>query len=163
VSRFLFDSIVFRFSTTRLHRISPYPSPTPEADSKNVTKPSTPEAAPVQKVAPPEPELELELQSEPPSVEETLAARRARRQAILAKYASEKQFEPEHVANGNGTQLPSTNDVGPPLSSEAAQDTMAEATTIGKPSRLIYLLLTNHFSQRKTGLNLLPPFLLASL
>ena len=37
--------------------------------------------------AAPEVEMELELTTSPTSVEETLAARRARRQAILAKYA----------------------------------------------------------------------------
>ncbi|TBU29290.1 hypothetical protein BD311DRAFT_276559 [Dichomitus squalens] len=43
--------------------------------------------APSQPQAASEPEMELELPRSPPPVEETLAARRAKRQAILAKYA----------------------------------------------------------------------------
>ncbi|KAI0074693.1 kinase-like protein [Panus rudis PR-1116 ss-1] len=52
------------------------------------TNVSTRPATPPPPTPDPEPEPELELQISPPPVEETLAARRARRQAILAKYAS---------------------------------------------------------------------------
>ncbi|KAF7791035.1 hypothetical protein EIP86_001994 [Pleurotus ostreatoroseus] len=58
---------------------------------------SQPEPTPSQPVEQPEPELELT--TSPPSVEETLAARRARRQAILAKYA--------HMDNINTSQTAS--------------------------------------------------------
>lgn len=72
---------------TLVNRISPR--------SSTHTQPA-PAAAPSTE-PPREPELELTIS--PPSVEETLAARRARRQAILAKYA--------HMDNINTSQTAS--------------------------------------------------------
>jgi hypothetical protein len=65
---------------THFHRISAPETPEPLEPLQS--------ARPVEVVSAPEPELDLELAT-PPPVEDTLAARRARRQAILAKYAEQ--------------------------------------------------------------------------
>ncbi|EPS98350.1 hypothetical protein FOMPIDRAFT_1148904 [Fomitopsis schrenkii] len=72
--------------------ISPRQSPRPRPKTMSrdgpthppLKAPAQPHPAPPPK---PEPEPELELTTEAPPVEQTLAARRAKRQAILAKYA----------------------------------------------------------------------------
>lgn len=64
-------------------RISPRHSPVP-SPPVGEAQPSSPKHVEPQK---PELEVELDLPTSPPPVEETLAARRAKRQAILAKYA----------------------------------------------------------------------------
>ncbi|THH21241.1 hypothetical protein EUX98_g8425 [Antrodiella citrinella] len=61
-------------------RISPHPSPLSPATTRGPSPPPAPKQEP-------QPDVELELPISPPSVEETLAARRAKRQAIMAKYA----------------------------------------------------------------------------
>ena len=79
-------------------RISPRHSPAPLSSSEQRTGasqlPSSTASAPAPE---PEPELELDLNS-PPPVEDTLAARRARRQAILAKYAGTASINTSQTA-----------------------------------------------------------------
>ncbi|KAJ3553134.1 hypothetical protein NM688_g3777 [Phlebia brevispora] len=71
--------------------ISPRQSPrTQAAQPTSTAPPPTPSQS--------EPEAELELTTSPPSVEETLAARRARRQAILAKYAHTQSINTSQTA-----------------------------------------------------------------
>jgi len=68
-----------------MSRISPRytQSPTPSARGDQISKPpEIPQQLPVEP-----PEMELDLPGSPPPVEDILAARRAKRQAILAKYA----------------------------------------------------------------------------
>ena len=68
-----------------MSRISPRytQSPTPSAKEDQFSKPlEIPQQPPVEP-----PEMELDLPGSPPPVEDILAARRAKRQAILAKYA----------------------------------------------------------------------------
>ncbi|KAL0062659.1 U4/U6 small nuclear ribonucleoprotein prp4 [Marasmius tenuissimus] len=62
-----------------LFRISPRNSPQPRL-TKDLPAPPPPVEEPL-------PEMELDLAPSPPPVEETLASRRAKRQAIMAKYA----------------------------------------------------------------------------
>jgi hypothetical protein len=83
------NMLIIRGFDTHTHRISPHPlrgsSPVP------TRTPTTSESKPplttlVLHHTPPQPEPELELATSPVPVEVTLAARRAKRQAILAKY-----------------------------------------------------------------------------
>ncbi|CAK5263956.1 unnamed protein product [Mycena citricolor] len=67
---------------TALHRISPRPR------SVSIATPPPVTPAPEQPTMQVEPELELELAPSPPPVEQTLAERRARRAAILARHTS---------------------------------------------------------------------------
>ncbi|KAI0927771.1 hypothetical protein AcV7_009483 [Taiwanofungus camphoratus] len=64
--------------------ISPRPSRGSSPVPSQSARPSSPPAPPPQLRS--EPDIELDLSTSPPPVEQTLAARRARRQAILAKY-----------------------------------------------------------------------------
>lgn len=66
-------------------RISPRGSPRTQLSSAAPTR--APSPPPVASTTPDQ-DLELEMLTSPPSVEETLAARRAKRQAIMAKYAN---------------------------------------------------------------------------
>jgi serine/threonine-protein kinase PRP4 len=69
-------------------RISPHhsPEPSPKAEDAQLLK-SSHETTSAPVPAPVEVEMDLEIPSSPPPIESTLAARRAKRQAILAKYA----------------------------------------------------------------------------
>ena len=66
--------------------MSPRPSRGASPPRSRGARPPTTKAPPRPQPAP-EPEMELELPSSSPPVQETLAARRAKRQAIMAKYA----------------------------------------------------------------------------
>jgi hypothetical protein len=118
-----------------LGRISPRNSPEPPASASSlavVTPPqsnasivaqsgSTPAPPPISQQPNPELELELEVAS-PPPMEDTLAARRARRMAILAKYSTAPSVDtsadastaaspapPLSVTPSDASQLPSTS------------------------------------------------------
>ena len=76
------------YANLLVYRISPRPSTSPppsEAKDQPLAKP-VPEPGPKQPVGPTA-EMELDLPPSPPPVEDVLAARRAKRLAILAKYA----------------------------------------------------------------------------
>ncbi len=120
---------IFDFDT-HTHRISPHPlrgsSPSPRK------MPSTLRSHPPSSVPPPnttlatQPEPELELATSPVPIEVTLAARRAKRQAILAKYAG--------VASVNTTQAsPSpgpSSAVQPPPPSAVVSDPQSQRHSI---------------------------------
>lgn len=112
-------------------RISPRPSsrqvstPPPLSATRRSSLP--PSSSPLQ---PPQPEPELELTSVGPSVEETLAARRAKRQAIMAKYAGiasqgvSPSPGPSSAVEPPPNLLPVSNDFSQPYS---AGETPAES------------------------------------
>lgn len=102
-------------------RISPRHSPAPAQQPQGSL--STTATAPPPPAPEPEPELELEIVTSPPPVEETLAARRARRQAILAKYAGISSI------NTGETATPS------PGPSSAAEPHTAVSTVSNPPSQ----------------------------
>lgn len=77
---------------TLFPRISPRHSPVP----MDISKPATAEQPAAEKK--PETETELDLVTTPPPVEDTLAARRARRQAIMAKYAGVSSINTSQAA-----------------------------------------------------------------
>jgi serine/threonine-protein kinase PRP4 len=101
-------------------RISPRHSPVPSC-SVQQSQPAPPTPAPASK---PEPEMELDLSTTLPSVEDTLAARRARRQAILAKYTG--------LASINTSQTASPS----PGPSSAAELATAISAVSDPPSQL---------------------------
>lgn len=121
-SSLLFPSLRMLTCACRISpRASPTPAPSvPPARSYSPTERHAPTSVAPTVPAQPEPELELEL-STPPPVEDTLAARRARRQAILAKYA----------ASGEPTPTPSG------ATSSAAQPTppAPSMANVGEPSQ----------------------------
>ncbi|KIK69712.1 hypothetical protein GYMLUDRAFT_151273 [Collybiopsis luxurians FD-317 M1] len=78
--------MTFTISCLRAFRISPRP-PSPSVQTASSAVPNVPPNVPTRTEPEPLPEMELEIPPSPPLVEETLAARRAKRQAILAKYA----------------------------------------------------------------------------
>ena len=99
------------------------PSPSPSTSTRLSIRPNSP--PPLRKEPeqpnPPkpsenEPELELVIESEPKPIEETLAERRARRQAIRAKYVG---ISSAVLTNGSGASpspVPSSAVLQPPLS-----------------------------------------------
>jgi len=81
----------------------------------------------------PEPEMELEISTTPPPVETTLAARRARRLAILAKYSN----QPTPDASNTGTPLSGTSSVVlPPPSSISVSDNLSQPNRAEPPTPL---------------------------
>ena len=73
---------------THIPRISPPPRESHKATTHTKLESNPPQSATAPEPAPSaQPELELELVTSPVPIEVTLAARRAKRQAILAKYA----------------------------------------------------------------------------
>ena len=118
-----------RVLSVQLLRISPRHSPAPPSSEKQSqldTKPAPP-SAPARE---PEPELEIDLLTSPPPVEDTLAARRARRQAILAKYAGISSI------NTSQTATPS------PGPSSAAEPATAVSAISDPPSQLQSVAVT---------------------
>lgn len=77
-------------------------------------------------------DMELELPSSPPPVEQTLAARRARRQAILAKYAGVASSVP---SQGVSPSPGPSSAVEPPPDSPTVSNTISQShSTIGTPA-----------------------------
>ncbi|CDO71940.1 hypothetical protein BN946_scf184940.g87 [Trametes cinnabarina] len=125
----------------RLRRISPRPPPAPSPRSD---RPRTPpptrrdghEYKQEQQATPqtePDREIELELPPSPPPVEETLAARRARRQAILAKYAA---ISSANVSQGPSPSPGPSSAVEPPPETPDVSNLPSQAQSlIGTPSR----------------------------
>lgn len=97
------------------NRISPRHSPGPsrinESKPRRDTTPSKSESV----------ELELEIPTTPPPVENILAARRAKRLAILAKYSG--------VASVDATPSPSSA-VQPPTTSSHVSDPVTRALSV---------------------------------
>jgi hypothetical protein len=79
------------------------------------------------------PEMDLEIPNTPPPIEATLAARRAKRLAILAKYSS--QFTPD--PSNTGTPLSGTSSaVPPPPSSLSVSDNLSRINRAEPPTPL---------------------------
>ena len=75
----------------------------------------------------PEPEMELEIPTTPPPVEATLAARRAKRLAILAKYSN----QPTPDASNTGTPLSGISSaVPPPPSAVSVSDNLSQINRV---------------------------------
>lgn len=113
--------------STLFSRISPRhtPPPPPKSASRDgptslpLKIPSQPPPAP-----PPKPEPELELSTSPLSVEQTLAARRAKRQAILAKYAG---ISSAALSQGVSPSPGPSSAVEPPPTSPALSNTASQS------------------------------------
>ncbi|KAK7679601.1 hypothetical protein QCA50_017312 [Cerrena zonata] len=119
--------------------ISPRPLMREESTSTAPTRAATP--------PPPTPlheEPELELSTTPPSVEDTLAARRAKRQAILAKYTNQERSATPSSGPSSAVQPPSAlSSLSDPLSqSHSVADTPPIAAIDSKP--------TDSFSKRES-------------
>ncbi|KXN83407.1 hypothetical protein AN958_01456, partial [Leucoagaricus sp. SymC.cos] len=99
--------------------ISPRPSPPPPTRSKP-TQPAKPADEELPKKPEPEPEMELEIPATPPPVEDLIAARRAKRQAILAKYSG--------LASANASPSPI-----PPNSAEPPPESPAVSRSVSQP------------------------------
>ncbi|KAH9857443.1 kinase-like protein [Lenzites betulinus] len=105
------------------YRISPRPTrdPSPPPQTEQPQK------------AEPEPEVELDLIPSPPPVEDTLAARRARRQAILSKYAG--------ITSANPSQGPTpspgpSSAVEPPTATPDVSNYPSQTqSVVGTPGR----------------------------
>ena len=96
-------------------RISPRQSPAPPASDSNQQSPSATKRLP----SAPEREVDLDISMTPPPVEDTLAARRARRQAILAKYAGISSINTSQTA----TPSPGPSSAAePPTANSAISD-----------------------------------------
>jgi len=81
----------------------------------------------------PEPEMELEIPTSPPPIETTLAARRAKRLAILAKYSN----QPTPAPSNAGTPLSGTSSaVPPPPSTISVSDNMSQINRVEPPTPL---------------------------
>lgn len=82
-------------------RISPREPPSPISTRAPSQAPPPSQSAP----EPPPQDMELDIPPSPPPIEATLAERRAKRQAILAKYAgaSQSQIPSPSVRAGQGT------------------------------------------------------------
>lgn len=81
----------------------------------------------------PEPEVEFEISTTPPPVETTLAARRAKRLAILAKYGN----QPTPVPSNTGTPLSGTSSaVPPPPSTVSVSDNLSQLNRAEPPTPL---------------------------
>lgn len=86
----------FRIYSLVIRRISPPPDRTkPEKSAQKEDPPKKPVPAP---------DIELEIPSTPPPVEDVIASRRAKRQAILAKYSGQ---------DASPISLPMSNSVEP--------------------------------------------------
>jgi hypothetical protein len=128
-SEYHLSSVALGFDM-HIPRISPHPlrDPSPSATNVHITLESKPPSSvPRPNVAlSPQPELELELATSPVPIEVTLAARRAKRQAILAKYAG--------VASVNTTEAsPSpgpSSAVQPPPPSAVVSDPQSQRYSI---------------------------------
>jgi serine/threonine-protein kinase PRP4 len=112
-------------------RISPRnsrePTPTPPtARSRDPYPQDTPQPKPVPQ---PLPDLELDLPSSPPPIEAVLAARRAKRLAILAKYSGAASVE-QSLSPGLGH----SSAVQPPQSVAPVSDPMFRAQSSPGPS-----------------------------
>ena len=104
------------------YRISPRPSTSPppsEAKDQPLAKPVS-EPVPKPPVGPPV-EIELDLPPSPPPVEDVLAARRAKRLAILAKYAGVSSV----VTSVSPSPGPSSA-VQPPTTSSSISDRISQ-------------------------------------
>jgi hypothetical protein len=126
-SEYRLSLAIFRFDT-HIHRISPLrgSSPSPRK-MPSILESKPPLSAPLPNVAlSTQPGPELELATSPVPIEVTLAARRAKRQAILAKYAG--------VASVNTTQAsPSpapSSAVQPPPPSAVVSDPQSQRHSI---------------------------------
>lgn len=89
------------------------PPPTRSKPTKAVGPKSAKEEPPKMPEPVPEPEIELDIPPTPPPVEDVIAARRAKRQAILAKYSG-----PASV-NASPSPMPTASSVEPPPESPA--------------------------------------------
>lgn len=140
----------FRISPTASR--SPTPAPPPPSTTISTRNPTPPpvQSAQIRSGAPPairndEPEMELELETEATSkpVEETIAERRARRQAIRAKYGGVASTAMS--ANERASQSP-----GPSSAVSQPPPSTSEANLTPKDSSAIPLV-TPHLSDHKVA------------
>jgi serine/threonine-protein kinase PRP4 len=81
----------------------------------------------------PEPEIELEISTTPPPIETTLAERRAKRLAILAKYSNHPTPNPSNT----GTPLSGISSVVPPPPSNiSVSDNLSQPNRAEPPTPL---------------------------
>jgi len=95
---------------TYLRRISPRNSSADVSVSSRMQSPAVNHITQPESQKDPEPEMELEIPTTPPPIEETLAVRRAKRMAILAKYSNQPTPDPSN----HGTPLSGTSSAVPP-------------------------------------------------
>ena len=118
---------------TYLRRISP------QCSSADVSIPSRTQSPAAARITQPEsrkeppPEVELEIPKTPPPIETTLAARRAKRLAILAKYSNQPTPDPSNT----GTPLSGISSaVPPPPSSVSVSDNLSRINRAEPPTPL---------------------------
>lgn len=111
----------------------------PRYSSADASIPSRTQSPPVNRTAQPGPqkepeqEMELDIPTTPPPVEETLAARRAKRLAILAKYSN----QPTPAHSNVGTPLSGTSSaVPPPPSTVSVSDNLSRINRAEPPTPL---------------------------
>ena len=118
---------------TYFHRISPRHSSADVSISSRTQSPAVTRTTQQEPQKEPEPEMELEIPTTPPPVEETLAARRAKRLAILAKYSN----QPTPDNSNTGTPLPETSSaVPPPPSTVSVSDHLSQLNRADPPTPL---------------------------
>lgn len=123
-----------------LSRISPRHSPAPSTAGNEPRPSSSMQPSSVATPTPAhEPQVELDLSTTPPPVEDTLAARRAKRQAILAKYAGIASISTSQTA---------TPSPGP---SSAAEPPTAVSAISDPPSQLQSVVATPRTSVPPDG------------
>jgi hypothetical protein len=139
-----------------INRISPHPpSPQTPRRERHMTPPhassTTAPIAPQEKPAEPQkpakiiPEIELDIPPSPPPVEETLAARRARRAAIMAKYA-QGNSDADTSAVQPPSSAPVTNQVplAPSLDGQSLPESRGQSVVASRCS--LYWFISNGFS-----------------
>ena len=118
---------------TYLRRISPRNSSADVSVSSRVQSPAVNHVTQPESQKEPEPEMELEIPTTPPPIEETLAARRAKRMAILAKYSNQPTPDPSN----HGTPLSGTSSaVPPPPSTISVSDDLSQLNRAEPPTPL---------------------------
>lgn len=130
------------------HRISPRHSSVDVSIPSRAQSPSLARTTQPEPQKEPETEMELEIPTTPPPVEATLAARRAKRLAILAKYSN----QPTPVPSNIGTPLSGTSSAVPPplstasISNNLSQINRAELLTPLSPATPAYDCRSSSFS-----------------
>ena len=108
---------------THIQRISPRHSSPDVSVSSRMQSPAMTRVAQPDPQRKPEPEVELEISTTPPPIEATLAVRRAKRLAILAKYSNQPTPDPSNT----GTPLSGTSSaVPPPPSTISVSDNLSQ-------------------------------------
>ena len=116
-----------------LRRISPRHSSTDTSIPSRTQSPAVTRTTQPEPRKEPEPEIELEIPTTPPPIESTLAARRAKRLAILAKYSNQPTPDPSNT----GTPLSGISSaVPPPPSTVSVSDNLSQLNRVEPPTPL---------------------------